>query len=105
MLWNLLSFGQCIAEEMAHHTQDALTITHQGCLEEEEEEASGSGSHQKHLHFCHSSHISITLKSGYEITPIALIPSKKLFYFDLNFVIKEVFLDGPFQPPRHSSFA
>jgi hypothetical protein len=103
MLWNLLSFGQCIVEEMTHQAQDTLTVTHQVC--HEQESSSESGNHQKHVHFCHSGHTSITLKPGYEITPIALLSSKQLFCADLNFKIKDVFLDGPFQPPRHPSFS
>ena len=101
MLWKLFSFGHCIAEELNHHDQDLSLVNFQH--DSDDNQSEDSKNHQKHTHFCHAGHTSIPVKS-YDLTGITLYASKQLFSIYLNFSIKDVFLDGPFQPPRRPSF-
>ena len=104
MLGNLLGFGKCVAEKMAHHSKQTLTADMQ--YSQEDQQASKPGTHQQEdIYFCHSCSVSIDLASSYKFTSIIRQLSKRPFYKDLTFKLKDVFLDAPFQPPRHTSFS
>ncbi len=100
MLWNPLSFGHSIAEEMAFHSQDKSTVTNWDC--HQDGQSSTDDNHQNHLHLCNSAHTLMTVESGYELPPLTLISTEQTCFTDPGSDIKDVFLDGPFQPPRPS---
>jgi hypothetical protein len=102
MLCNFFSVECCMAKEMIYHSENSLSAH---CLDFQGEKSHSTSSENPHPHCCHLGHTSVTFKASYEVMPILFAFNKQFFFWDYKLNIKDVFLEGPFQPPRYFLFS